>query len=386
MWDYDGRKDQGGGGEEEMLAQNDAKSTKRGNTNVYMEGNDDNNGDGNGHGGERLSRIRKTSDSSPFTSSWRNGSSSGVPLPPPNPVATSSSSHHTQKNVKRKPTIRVRQMAVATANTKKVMAKGKQKVQGSNKRKRKQGDDSGDQEYNDDYEVDEVNVDETDEEGEARFSSDYEGYQQEEQPVRGKQGRGGEGGDGSKTRDKDKDKDKDVAKNAKFEGISSVSTAGTRRSRTRKSPGEDTVVDVVDETDILDPLNTGSPTAANEGGEDDAPASSALPMKKRKLPTIKKLKSTASLGGAGPSTPSSMTVTGSKLAPPPPGCATGNKHTEVSKARPKANATSDLDLSNPSLYAELFKNVSLLDRLLLNLRGTRLAWWECLSDGFEQTR
>ena len=369
-----------------MLAQNDAKSTKRGNTNVYMEGNDDNNGDGNGHGGERLSRIRKTSDSSPFTSSWRNGSSSGVPLPPPNPVATSSSSHHTQKNVKRKPTIRVRQMAVATANTKKVMAKGKQKVQGSNKRKRKQGDDSGDQEYNDDYEVDEVNVDETDEEGEARFSSDYEGYQQEEQSVRGKQGRGGEGGDGSKTRDKDKDKDKDVAKNAKFEGISSVSTAGTRRSRTRKSPGEDTVVDVVDETDILDPLNTGSPTAANEGGEDDAPASSALPMKKRKLPTIKKLKSTASLGGAGPSTPSSMTVTGSKLAPPPPGCATGNKHTEVSKARPKANATSDLDLSNPSLYAELFKNVSLLDRLLLNLRGTRLAWWECLSDGFEQTR
>jgi len=252
----------------------------------------------------------------------------------------------------------VKEKAVATASTKRVKAKGKQKGQSSGKWKRRQRDDSGDEEY---YEG-EVNVDEGDEEDEARYSCDHE---EGDHSRRRKQGR--RGGVGDETRTRDQNKDEDEAKNVKFEGVPSASsstnalttTAMTKRPRTRKPTDEDAVVDVVDETATLDPSNIGSPSATNvnEGGKDDGPGGLSLLAKKRKLPTIKKLKNTTS---SGPSTvPSSLMGPGSKPPTlPPSGGVTGNKHAEVSKARPKANATSDLDLSNPSLYAELFKNVS----------------------------
>lgn len=333
--------------EEEMSARSDA----RGNASAYMENNED---DNDGYGSERLSRTRRTSDSSSFTFSRRNDSSPGVPTEPPQiSVPTSSSNNRT---VRRKPSMRVKEKAVTTASTKQVTAKGKQKGQSSGRWKRRQGDDSGDEEYHED----EVNVDEEDEEDETRY------YEERDQSRRKKQGR--RAGDGDESRTRDKDKDKDVAKNVKFEGIPSAlsstnaltTTTMTKRTRTRKPTGEDAVVDVVDETETLDPLNNGSPSATNvnEGGKDDDPGGLALPAKKRKLPTIKKIKNTT--GGSGPSAaPNSLVGAGSKPPTlPPSGGVTGNKPTEVSKARPKTNATSDLDLSNPSLYAELFKNVS----------------------------
>jgi len=279
--------------------------------------------------------------------------------------------------------MRVREKAVATSSIKKVTVKGKQKGQSSGKWKRRQESDSGDEEYHED----EVNVDEGDEEDEARYSYDYDGDEERDHSRRRKQGRRGGGGDESRTRDKDKNED--VAKNVKFEGISSASTTTTmtKRPRARKPIGEDTVADVVDETDTFNPSNIGSPSATNvdEDCKVDGIGGSALPAKKRKLPTIKKLKNILNSGGSGPSTAPSMGVGSKPPTLPPSGGVTGNKHTEVSKSRPKANATSDLDLSNPSLYAELFKNVSFFYWLLSNLRDTS-AWWECLSDGFEQTR
>ena len=384
--DRDGREEDTE--EEEMSARSDTRNKKRGNTSAYMESNEDDNCDNDGYGSERLSRTRGMSDSSSLTFSRRNGSPSGVPTEPPQiSVATSSSNNRT---VRRKSSMRVKEKAVATARTKKVTAKGKQKGQSSGKWKRRQGDDSGDEEYHEG----EVNVDEDDEEDEVRYSCDYE---EGDQSRRRKQGR--RGGDDDESRTRDKDKDKDVAKNVKFEGISSAlsstnastTTPMTKRPRPRKPTSEDAVAVVVDETDTFDPLNNGSPNATNvnEGGKDDGPRGLTLPAKKRKLPTIRKVKNTTSSGGSGPSAaPSSLVGAGSKPQTlPPSGGVTGNKPIEVSKARPKANATSDLDLSNPSLYAELFKNVSLFfNRLLSNLRDTRSAWWECLSDGFEQTR
>jgi len=186
--------------------------------------------------------------------------------------------------------MRVKEKAVAAARTKKVTAKGKKKGQSSGNWKRRQGDDSGDEEYHEG----EVNVDEDDEEDEVRYSFDYE---EGDQSRRRKQGR--RGGDDDESRTRDKDKNKDVAKNVKFEGISSAlsstntstTTTMTKRPRTRKPTSEDAAV-VVDETDTLDPLNNGSPSATNvnEGGKDDGPGGLALPAKKRKLPTIRKIK------------------------------------------------------------------------------------------------
>ncbi|KAF5358134.1 hypothetical protein D9756_001574 [Leucocoprinus leucothites] len=374
MRDYDGAR------REEEVPEDNAGYTGRDEA-AYME--DDDGADG--YAGGRLSKKRRASVSSPLTgSSWRDSSPPAASAPAQTSTAIPSSSGHAQPSARgrvRRPSMKARQMT-STATTKKSTTKGKHKAQSasSSKRKRKQGEESEDEEEYNDYEDEEVNVDEDEEE--ARLSDNYDDYEEEERPTRGKKGRGG-GGKGSKTREKEKDM-APILKKAKLEGnpgaVSSTATTtttatSTKRPRAKKATGEDTIVDIMDETGTPDPSSIGSPAATNatDGGKDDTPASSAPPAKKRKLPTIKKLKSTASLGGVGgssggtgtgPSTPSSGMATGSKppgLPPPPPGGVAGNGVNilgiaEGSKPRPKTNATSDLDLSNPSLYAELFKN------------------------------
>lgn len=301
--------------------------------------------------------------------------------PPSTGVAGSSSDHAPPAGKARKMSMKAKYIAsqastsTPTSVSKKASSsKGKQKAShsGMNKRKRRQEEDEEEEEYQD---FEELDVEE--EEEEARFSDDYEEDEEDERPSRGKKGRGGGGrGGGGKVKEREREKEKDMApilKKAKFEGNSTTlgSAAGTKRPRTKKPVGEDSLVDIVGDSGTPEPSSIGSPTAnlTNEGTKDDNVSSSAPPLKKRKLPTIKKLKNSTSVGGSGgPSTPSSTTATGSKppaLPPPPPsgvavngvnklGIVEGNKPT-----RPKTNATSDLDLSNPSLYAELFKNVSI---------------------------
>lgn len=275
--------------------------------------------------------------------------------------------------------------------TKKPTLKGKQKA---DKRKKRSTEGEVDEEDYEDEDESEGEVELDDEEDdEARFSDDYE--EEDKRPSRGKRGRtGGRGGQG-----KDKAKEKDVApilKKTKFEGnyTATTSTGGTKRLRTKRG-AEDVLVDVVGDSGTPEPSSIGSPTTTNptiEVNKDDNASSSAQPpLKKPKLPTIKKLKTAASTGGGtGPSTPTSVTGMGGKpptLPPPPPsGSAAGNKLgiSEGTKpARPKTNTTSDLDLSNPSLYAELFKNVS---ALVLNPSVTikySTACRKCLEDRAE---
>lgn len=313
-----------------------------------------------------LGKKRRTSLSSPLSS--RMDSS-----PPPTAAVASSSLGGRSRKISLKAKYLTSTSTLAAKTKSASSAKGKQKANasaaGSNKRKR-QDEDENEEEYQN-FEDEEVEIE--DEEEEARFSDDYEDYE-DERPPRGKKGRGGKGG---RAREREKDKDKDmlpILKKAKFEGNAAVvgSTIASKRTRTKKLTGEDSVVDIVDETPTPEPSSTGSPAATNptmETGKDDNVPSAAPPQKKRKLPTIKKLKSSASQGGGtGPSTPSSVMATGNKqpvLPPPPPGGVAGNGVNKLGIAdssksmRPKTNTTIDLDLSNPSLYAELFKNVSI---------------------------
>ncbi len=267
--------------------------------------------------------------------------------------------------------------SVSASVTKKSTARGKQKGQNqasaaANKRKKKLEEDEDDEEDYEDEDEEDIEV-EDEEDDEAIISDEYE-EEEDKRPSRGKKGRaGGRGGQG-----KEKAKEKDmtpILKKAKFEGShTAVASAGaTTRPRTKRG-AEDMLVDIIGDTETPEPSSIGSPTTTNptvEGSKDDnASTSIQPPPKKPKLPTIKKLKSSASVGGGtGPTTPTSNTTVGSKPSalppPPPPNSATGTGTNKLGisdntkSARPKTNATSDLDLSNPSLYAELFKNVSI---------------------------
>lgn len=377
MRDYDDQSEVEGGEDSRYLVQ--------GNANVYHEEEEEE--DGDGYAGGRLSRKRTDSVSSPLTvMSWKD--SSPPPMTAQAPVTTPSASHAPSATGgrARKMSLKAKQMAgirtpiPPTTTTKRSSSKGKQKTRppstSSNKRKlRKEDESEEEEEYNDDDDEDvDEDEDEDEEDEEARFSDDNGDYEEDEPPARGKKGRGGGGGErGSKARGKEKEKDMTpIPKKAKFEGNSAAagSTAtATKRSRVKKTVGEDSVVDIMEDSGTPEPSSIGSPatTAATDGAKADIPTNSAPVAKKRKLPTIKKLKSTTSLGGGaggsgtvtGPSTPSSGV--GNKPPPLPPAGAvagSGASKSGIADARMRTIAATDLDLSNPSLYAELFKNVS----------------------------
>ncbi|KAJ3551756.1 hypothetical protein NP233_g13018 [Leucocoprinus birnbaumii] len=368
--------------EEEEEAEEEENSGRADSTEEIHDARDeqqDDDEDDNGRTGGRLSKKPRGSIFSLFT--WSDSPPSPAHRHPMVPYP----SIYTDSNIggrTRRPSSKAKQMATGTSTTSTSTAKkskGKRKPQVSestrNSRSRKEvawSEGESEEEYNG-HEDEEVNVDEDEEEDEARLTDDYD-VSEEERPARGKKGRGAKGGKG-------REKGADMApilKKAKFEGNPAASsttatTAGTKRSRGKKVAGEDTIVDIMDEYGTPDPSSIGSPTAttATDGGKDDTPASSAPPAKKRKLPTIKKVKTAASLGaagsgssGTGPSTPVSGSATGGKppvgLPPPQSGGIAGSGVSILgiaeTKARPKTNMASDLDLSNPSLYAELFKN------------------------------
>jgi hypothetical protein len=283
--------------------------------------------------------------------------------------------------------------ATPAPTTKRSTAKGKQKAlisTSSSKRKRKEEESDEEEEY---HSYEDEDLEEGDEDDETRLSEESDDC---EEPAKGKKRRGSSGGRGT-AREIQREKDKDmvpILKKAKFEGnLTTPSPTSTRRPRAKKQTGEDAVVDIIDDAETPEPSSLTSPTtiAGADGSKGDtSTANSAPPGKKRKLPMIKKLKNTASLSGAvsatvggtgtGPSTPSSGLAQGGKSATLPQPSSSGITGGAVSKlgiipaggsTRPKANATSDLDLSNPSLYAELFKNVS-ISHTNLNCEGLTL--------------
>jgi hypothetical protein len=390
MRDYDDRS--------EVEEEEPDRHSAQGNANAYNRKDEEDDDGGDGYASGRLTEKRKSSVSSPLTetSSWKDSSPPAASAPAPQaPVATSSTPHAPSTAVggrARKMSMKAKQLAgiqtappPTTSTSKKSTTKGKQKAQavstGSNKRKRAQEDESEEEDEYDDQEDEEVNVDEGDEEEEARFSDEYDGYEEDERPARAKKGRGGAGAGsrGSKAREREKEKDiVPILKRAKFEGnpaAVNLTTAATKRSRTKKLAGEDLTVDIMDDSGTPEPSSIGSPAAAaaTEGAKIDTPAISTPAAKKRKLPTIKKLKGTASLGGAGvsgsgpgtgPSTPSSG-VGNKPLLPPSAVTSIGAGKPGAADVRARTTAGTDLDLSNPSLYAELFKNVSSLKSLIL---------------------
>lgn len=149
-------------------------------------------------------------------------------------------------------------------------------------------------------------------------------------------------------------KGKAVAANAKGhsgklrrDSMESVPVAGTKRQRAGQPSREDSTVDVVG---LGDMDTTANATAARSPSQSKEP--SPPPMKKRKLPTIKKIKGVNA---------SAATTSKAALA----GLAKGaipvlpevNKPAGV-RQTPATAGNADFDLRNASVYRELFKPVS----------------------------
>jgi len=140
----------------------------------------------------------------------------------------------------------------------------------------------------------------------------------------------------------------------------SVDSAGASKKKTRPALQiEDTLIDVVGDSQSTSDPSTAIERSSPATVKRDSPVPTPAPLKKLKLPTIKKTK----LPGSGVATPTSATSAAKPKLPLEIGGA--SKTGDIRKTQ---RAGVDLDLSNKSIYQELFKTVG---QILLSLACLR---------------
>ncbi|KAJ7273713.1 hypothetical protein B0H12DRAFT_507898 [Mycena haematopus] len=164
----------------------------------------------------------------------------------------------------------------------------------------------------------------------------------------GTKGKVANGGKGKKKPENKEVVARDERKRPMHDSSESAGASATKRARTKgPKPGVEAVVDILGDA--------GAPAGTPPPREDVAPTTV-----KKKLPPIKKNKppatavavapATSSAGTSTPSIPakpSALTAEDSRLPPPVSGAGTRKTNPPVS---------SDVDLSNPTMYAQLFKS------------------------------